>query len=144
MTWLLNNYFLPTLYPTTQPTSYSPPLRPLAPILKEYKNILKITTRDVSLRSHYQPEITKILRDVERWITEAKVAANISAGALDWDLSGNVTAEDSEIDPKERWALEKFCDSLLEKGLLVPLSRKSVSILGAQDLTTEFDYSSIF
>lgn len=127
MTWLLNNYFLPTLYPATQPTAKTPPLRSLAPVLKEYKNLLKITTRDASLRSQYQTEVTRILRDVERWISEAKVASNVLSGAFDWDASPG--AHELEADPRERWALERFCDTLLDKGMLVPLSKRSVALL---------------
>lgn len=124
MSWLLNNYFLPTLYPVTQPEAHTPQLRPLAPILKDYKNLLKIITRDASLRAQYQGEVAKVLRDIERWISEAKVAGNVLLGALDWDNSSSTHYP--EVDPRERWALEKFCDSLLDKGVLVPLSRKSV------------------
>ncbi len=71
--------------------------------------------------------ITKAIRDIERWIAEARVASNASAGAFYWEPDTNGSTEDSQLDPKERWALERFCEYLLEKGALVPLSRKSVN-----------------
>lgn len=83
------------------------------PILKHYKSLLKMITRDASLRSQYKFAIASSLKDVERWVAEAKVAANIAAGNLGW-----------EVDVKERWALELLGDALLEKGALVPLSKK--------------------
>jgi ribosomal biogenesis protein LAS1 len=65
------------------------------------------------------------MKDVERWIAEAKVAANIAAGNLGWEHSTSGSVLDSgELDAKERWALEQLCDALLEKGALVPLSKK--------------------
>ncbi|KAJ7102316.1 Las1-like-domain-containing protein [Mycena belliarum] len=119
MTWLLHNYFLPTLNPSTVPPPQAAPLRPLAPALKQYKALRKIVTRDASLRSQYQPQIKSVLKDVERWIAEATVAANVAGGELGWD-----PAQRGDQNAKERWALERICDALMEKGALVPLSKK--------------------
>lgn len=122
MTWLLHNYFLPTLNPSTVPPQQAAPLRPLAPILKQYKSLRKIITRDASLRSQYQQEIKGVFRDVERWIAEATVAANVAVGELGWD-----TSEKGDQTAKERWALERLCDGLMDKGALAPLSKKYAS-----------------
>ncbi|KAJ7275427.1 Las1-like-domain-containing protein [Mycena haematopus] len=119
MVWLLHNYFLPTINPSTMAPPQSPPLRPLAPVLKQYKSLRKIITRDASLRSQYQQEIKTVFRDVERWIAEASVSANVAVGELGWGTSGK-----GDPSAKERWALERLCDALMEKGVLVPLSKK--------------------
>ncbi|KAJ7456627.1 Las1-like-domain-containing protein [Mycena latifolia] len=119
MTWLLHNYFLPTLNPSTELAPQAAPLRPLAPVLKQYKSLRKIVTRDASLRSQYHQEIKSVLKDVERWIAEATVAANVAVGELGWD-----TGQKGDQSAKERWALERLCDALMEKGALVPLSKK--------------------
>lgn len=124
MVWLLHNYFLPTLNPTAPSTAPAPPLRPLAPLLKQYKTLLKATTRDATLHVQYRTEITKTLRDVERWIAEAKVASSAAtAGGVAWDDTPDEN-DDSEEDARERWALDRLADVLLEKGMLVPLSKK--------------------
>lgn len=62
-------------------------------------------------------------RDVERWLAEAVIAADVASGEFGWDTGGE---DDVEDDGKERWALNKFCDALLEKGMIVPLSKKCV------------------
>lgn len=124
MTWLLHNYFIPALNPSSAPTvKTTPELRPLSPLITEYKNLLKLTTRDASLRTQYKPEITKVLRDIERWVAEAKLAADVTAATLDWD--DHEADEDGEAeDSRERWALFRLCDYLLEKGGLIPVSKK--------------------
>ncbi|KAF8656385.1 hypothetical protein AX16_002571 [Volvariella volvacea WC 439] len=126
MGWLLHNYFLPTINPSSSSNPRPPPLRPLIPVLKQYKNILKLTTRDASLKSQYRQDIAAIFKDIERWISEAKVVANVSAAEYGWTSgAGSVDATDiGEQDAKERWALDKLCDVLLERGTLVPLSKK--------------------
>ena len=96
-------------------------LSPLSPLLKQYKNLLKLTTRDASLKSRYKSEITKVLRDIDRWVGEAKVAA--SASLFSSYGAGSVQMDDEE-DERERWALERLSESLLEKGGLVPVSSK--------------------
>lgn len=116
---------LPILNPSPSTELQAGLLRPLTPILKQYKSLLKITTRDVSLRSQYKIAIASSLKDVERWVAEAKVAANIAAGNLGWEPNAKGSVLDSgELDVKERWALEQLGDALLEKGALVPLSKK--------------------
>ncbi|KAF8898494.1 Las1-like-domain-containing protein [Infundibulicybe gibba] len=125
MKWLLHNYFLPTLNPSSAVQSSPASLNSPAPLIKEYKALLKITTRDASLRSHYSNAITAAMKGFERWIAEARVVANISAGEFGWDNSGPIErGEPRDFDLKERWALEKLCDTLIEKGGLVPLSKK--------------------
>jgi ribosomal biogenesis protein LAS1 len=120
MQWLLNNYFLPTLNPSSVPHLRGPHLRPLLPLLKQYKTLLKLTTRDTSLKERYRPKIRSVLREIERWIAEAKV----SVMDFDWDEEKKAASEDLDI--KDKWALHRLCDGLLEKGALVPLSKKSV------------------
>ncbi|KAF9458734.1 Las1-like-domain-containing protein [Collybia nuda] len=125
MNWLLNNYFLPTTNPSSINETQQHTLRSVMPILKRYKTIHKITIRDVSLTSQYKTTISTILKDVERWIAEAKVAANVAVGEIGWDSSSPDSLLDSgEMDAKEKWALEKLCDALLQNGALVPLSKR--------------------
>ncbi|ESK98245.1 hypothetical protein Moror_292 [Moniliophthora roreri MCA 2997] len=124
MSWLFHNYWLPTLNPSTSLNNETPPLRPLSPILKQYKDLLKLTTRDASLKPRYKQSTQTIYKDVEKWIAEAKVAANVVSGELGWTTGHTVDTEVDEQDPKERWALEILCDALLEKGGLVALSKK--------------------
>lgn len=97
-------------------------MRPIAPHLKQYKALLKATTRDASLHSRYKPDIAKVLRDIERWIAEAKVAANVSTAMLEWGPDND--GPDGEEEGREQWALERLCEALLDKGGLVPTSRK--------------------
>ena len=123
MAWLLHNYFLPTLNPSAPPSAPAPPLRPLAPILKEYKTIMKATTRDATLEVQYRVQSTKILRDVERWVSEAKVASASTTGGVGWE---DAPDDGDEEDASETWALDRLSEVLLEKGMLVPLSKKCV------------------
>lgn len=120
MTWLLHNYFLPTLNPSAPPSD-SPALRPLAPVLKQYKTLMKATTRDATLHAHYGSEITKMTRDIERWIAEAKVASATVTGGVGWEDSPEGGDEE---DAREKWALDRLTEVLLEKGMLVPLSKR--------------------
>ncbi|KAM5532761.1 hypothetical protein V8D89_013558 [Ganoderma adspersum] len=121
MVWLLNNYFLPTLNPAAPSGGPAPPLRPLAPLLKQYKTIMKATTRDATLHVQYRGEITKIMREVERWIAEAKVASASATGGVSWE---DGQEDGDEEDVQEKWALDRLADVLVEKGMLVPLSKK--------------------
>ncbi|KII86378.1 hypothetical protein PLICRDRAFT_287605 [Plicaturopsis crispa FD-325 SS-3] len=109
MAWLLHNYFLPALNPYSSSLTSTTPTRPLAPLLKQYKTLLKITTRDATLQKEYRAEIAHVLREVERWVAEAKT--------VEWN-------GDDDEDAREQWALDGVCDALLEKGALVPLSKK--------------------
>nr|GAT43690.1 predicted protein [Mycena chlorophos] len=113
MAWLLHNYFLPTINPSTTLAAPTPSLRPLGPLLKQYKTLSKLVTRDATLRTQ-QLQIQTVLRDVERWIAEAAVAARVATGVAAW----------TDEKPRERWALERLCDALLDKAALVPLSKK--------------------
>ncbi|KAG0699715.1 Las1-like-domain-containing protein [Suillus ampliporus] len=122
LTWLLHNYFLPTINPSAPRLSTVTPLRPVSPLLKQYKTLLKLVTRDASLRKQYQPDIDAVMRDVERWLAEAKLAADFAADAYGWDtIDGNDIEQE---DAREKWALERLCDALVEKGALVSLSQK--------------------
>ncbi|KAF7982009.1 hypothetical protein HWV62_30244 [Athelia sp. TMB] len=115
MAWLLHNYFLPTLNPSASTQAPAAQLPSLSPLLKQYKTLLKITTRDTSVQEKYEADILSVQRSIQRWIAQAKVAAGTSAGDLAWE---------EDEDPKEKWALERLSDALLEKGALVPLSKK--------------------
>lgn len=53
-------------------------------------------------------------RELERWIGEAKIAS--------WGF-GLAGMEDGD-DWKETWALDRLCEGLLDKGGLVPVSKK--------------------
>jgi len=104
-------------------------------------------TRDASLRTRYKQEVNTIMRDVERWIAEAKVAANMTIGETGWDTGAAGLQEmniDGSVESKEKWALERFCDALLEKGGLVPLSKKCESILSCFDKLTFLERKRIF
>lgn len=118
LTWLLNNYFLPILNQSTSTEPQPKTLPPLLPLLKRYKTLVKATLRDASLRTRYKANLSTVLKEIEGWIADAKVAANIAIGGIDW--SG--TAEDE--DPREKWALDRLSDVLLLKSVLVPLSKK--------------------
>lgn len=124
MAWLLHNYFLPTINPITNSQQASNSVRPLLPMLKFYKNTMKVVTRDASLVSQYKPKLVNIMREIERWIAETKVAANISSGEIGWIGHRSIDTSSLDIDVKETWALDKFCDELGERGMLVPLSKK--------------------
>ena len=86
---------------------------------------MKVIIRDVSLASQQKHKVIALIRDIERWIAESRVAAN-SVVEDSWthiQFSGSpMNASDS----KEIWALEKVCDKLSEEGRLVPLSKKFV------------------
>ncbi|KAF9270560.1 Las1-domain-containing protein [Marasmius fiardii PR-910] len=124
MSWLLHNYWLPTINPSTTSKPVAP-LRPLSPILKQYKDVLKLVNRDASLKSRYKQSVNQILKEIEKWIAEAKVAANVATGELGWN-TGHTTESlyPEERDGKEQYALEVLSDAFLEKGSLVPLSKK--------------------
>jgi len=93
--------------------------------LKKYSVLMKVVTRDASSRLKYQPKIDSVLREIERWIAEAKTAVDISSGNLGWE---GIEWDDSSVGStqavKERLAIEALCDALMEKGALVPLAKK--------------------
>ncbi|KAI0028295.1 Las1-like-domain-containing protein [Vararia minispora EC-137] len=115
--WLLHNYFLPLLNPASAQSHIPAPLRPLAPLLAQYKHLAKVVSRDTSLTSRYQPDIDRTLRDIERWIAEAAVAAH--------------STDDVE---RTAFSLDRLTDELLHRGALVPLSRKKRVIPSGQVL----------
>ncbi|KAI0344109.1 Las1-domain-containing protein [Trametopsis cervina] len=131
MAWLLHNYFIPALNPSAvEAAPKQAALRPLEPLLTEYKTLLKTVTRDASLRTQHKHNIIKVQRDIERWISEAKLAADVTAATLEWD--DVQMDEDAEgVDSREWWALQRLCDGLLAKGGLIPMSKKKRSIVGA-------------
>lgn len=101
------------------------PLRSAAPLLKQYSVLMKIVTRDASLKQEYQQEIDGVLREIERWIAEGKAAVDISSGNLGWE--GVEWADStiiSEQATKEKLVLEALCENLMEKGALVPLAKR--------------------
>ncbi|KAG8220139.1 Las1-like-domain-containing protein [Butyriboletus roseoflavus] len=120
LSWLLRNYFDPTLNPSTSTSSLS--LRPITPLLRSYKLLMKTVARDESLRKQYQDEIDAVMRDIERWITETKVSAELAVNPLGWGFDDNSVA--ARVDIKEKWALEIICGALLERGAIVPVSKR--------------------
>jgi ribosomal biogenesis protein LAS1 len=164
----LQNYFIPTLNPalaalaplTTTTTTQPPraPLVPVGPLLRRYKALLKTVSRDASLRTRHAADISGVLREIERWLAEARVeahATHANANELaswlpcqhhhqrhrhrgrgrhagldsvvvrmdDGDDEDNGDG-DEVAEPTEAWALDRFCEALLVKGALVPVSRK--------------------
>ncbi|KAI6044526.1 Las1-like-domain-containing protein [Pisolithus marmoratus] len=119
--WLFHNYFQPTLNPSA-PQPPSSTLRPIAPLLKSYKQLMKTVTRDASLRKRQQGDIDAVMRDIERWIAEAMVSADLANNAITWGFDED--SENHRGDTKERAALEPLCDALLDVGALVPLAKK--------------------
>lgn len=118
----------------------------MEPLLRLYKSLLKTVARDASLRARRAPDIAGVLREIERWLAEARVAAvQMLAGEFASGLSsyrgrqpgeaaaaavdngdGDGDGEEEELEPREAWALDRLCDALLVRGALVPISRKSV------------------
>lgn len=120
MSWLLHNYFLPTINPFSAPQQVARPLRSLTPVLKQYKGLMKIVTRDASVTGQYRLDIVTVMKDIERWIAEAEVVAGLAVQEEGWEPSQSNDSSSA----KERWAIKRLCDSLLEKGALVPLAKK--------------------
>jgi ribosomal biogenesis protein LAS1 len=107
-------------------------LRSAAPLLKKYSVLMKVVTRDASLWQKHQSEIDSVLRDIERWIAEAKAAVDISNGNLGWEgIELDDSAAGSTQAIKEKLALEALCDNLMEKGALVPLAKKCAFLVRA-------------
>jgi len=131
-------------------------IRPVEPLLRRYKSLLKTVSRDASLRARHAADISVVLREIGRWLAEARVAAasaavhahahvsEFAASSLSYrgrnagepvavatvvDNGGDDDdddGDDEEPEPREAWALDRLCDALLVKGALVPISRKSV------------------
>ena len=118
---------MPELHPSSVEPDRRQLVRSAAPLLKKYSFLMKAVTRDASLRQKHQSEIDGVLRDIERWISEAKAAVDISDGSLGWEGIGlDESTMSSTQATKERLALEALCDNLTEKGALVPLAKKLV------------------
>ena len=74
-----------------------------------------------------------MLRDIERWLAEARVAADTQPPTtnefvrLDYDYDDDGDGDGGCGDDRtEAWALDRLCEALLARGALVPLSRKCV------------------
>ena len=122
----------------------------MAPLLRRYKSLLKTVSRDASLRTRHAADISAALREIERWLAEARVAAHTHASEFaSWlpyyrerrrageedesavaatQVEDNNEEEEDMPEPTEAWALDRLCDALLVKGALVPLSRKLVHL----------------
>lgn len=122
----------------------------MGPLLRRYKSLLKAVSRDASLRARHAADILGALREIERWLAEARVAAHTHASefaswlpyrgrhrageeeedesAVAAQVEDDRDDEDDMPEPTEAWALDRLCDALLVKGALVPLSRKSVNL----------------
>jgi ribosomal biogenesis protein LAS1 len=118
------------------------------PLLRRYKSLLKTVSRDATLRARHAADISGVLREIERWLAEARVAASVHAHAHTGEFASSLSfrgrnagepvaaavgddgdaddGDDEEPEPREAWALDRLCDALLVKGALVPISRKSV------------------
>jgi ribosomal biogenesis protein LAS1 len=97
-----------------------------------------LVIRDASLKKQHAPQLTQIMRDVERWVSEARVAAITAENGMGWQAGrdeGDERAsssiltrergdEDDEDDATEIWSLERLCDALLEPGVIVPESKR--------------------
>ena len=121
----------------------------MGPLLRRYKSLLKTVSRDASLRARHAGDVSGTLREIERWLAEARVAAHTHTSEFaSWlpyrerrhageEAESAVAAQGEDDDddgdddvpePTEAWALDRLCDALLVKGALVPLSRKSVNL----------------
>jgi ribosomal biogenesis protein LAS1 len=118
MQWLFHNYFLPLLHPSSLPKTRQFVLRPISPLLDQYKTLL--TEHDTPM-AYNGKQIRVILREIELWVAEAKVAVETSTVNDDWDID-NQYASAVDLDPREMWALDRLCDGLLKRGTLVPKS----------------------
>ncbi|KAI0286742.1 hypothetical protein BGY98DRAFT_929858 [Russula aff. rugulosa BPL654] len=86
-------------------------IRPVEPLLRRYKNLLKTVLRDASLRARHAVDVSGILREIERWLAEALLRAGESVVAAVGDNS------DEEPEPRD-WDLNILCDALLVKRAL--------------------------
>jgi ribosomal biogenesis protein LAS1 len=133
MAWLYDNYFLPLLTPSTAMPKTRASSDTLRQHLQTYKTLQKKLTRDASLYSSVSPEVSRVLRDIEHWIAVSRVDAAV-LGNVCLDLPPHNSDDPTEldgvhlvkasIDSQERWALERLCDVLIERGALVPVSKR--------------------
>ncbi|KAI6026518.1 Las1-like-domain-containing protein [Pisolithus microcarpus] len=104
LSWLLHNYFQPTLNPSAPPPR-SAALRSVAPLLKSYKQLMKTVTRDAS----------------------SDIDAILPTNVIAWGFDEH--SESYRGDTKERVALEPLCDALFDIGALVPLAKKDMLLV---------------
>ncbi|KZO96554.1 Las1-domain-containing protein [Calocera viscosa TUFC12733] len=116
--WLYTHYFLPTLHASAPPSHQT---IPSPPPLKAYKTLAKAIARDASLAVRSRQEMDAVLRAFDRWVGEVRVA--VSRGG--WGEEG------------ERETMEAVSDSLLERGGLVPVSRKKRPTMKDPSLPSE-------
>lgn len=88
---------------------------------------MKAVARDGTLRKHHQGDIDSVMRDIERWITEVKVSAELAVNPLGWGFDDNSASTRADI--KEKWALDNICNALVERGVLVPVSKRSEFVI---------------
>ncbi|GJJ08732.1 hypothetical protein Clacol_002951 [Clathrus columnatus] len=115
MLWLLYNYFLPMISPQTQPEE-SLKLPPLSPLLLRYKQLSKTTTRDVTLKSRSKADVSRLFREFDQWLAEANVVAS--------KIAFHSSTREEEVEEKERWTLVQLSENLIDRGGLVPVSKK--------------------
>ncbi|KAH9075771.1 Las1-like-domain-containing protein [Lactarius deliciosus] len=131
LTWLLHNYFRPTLDPTL---AHAAPqirhsLRPAEPLLRRYKGLLKSLARDDDAARRDNADVRAVLRELERWLAEARIAGANAQSTNENEGWWHARADDNDGDePREAWALDRLCEALLARGALVPLSRKARDI----------------
>ncbi|KAF8321616.1 Las1-domain-containing protein [Clavulina sp. PMI_390] len=113
LTWLLNNYWLPTVAPANLEDAPPPVIPPVLPLLKEYRSLMKSIARDASIKGVKKGDIARMHRDLERWVGETKVSYGMDSGQMGMDDEG------------EKFAIEKLCEELVESGYLVSISKKS-------------------
>ncbi|KAH9176993.1 Las1-like-domain-containing protein [Lactarius sanguifluus] len=130
LTWLLHHYFRPTLDPTL---AHAAPqirhsLRPAEPLLRRYKGLLKSLARDDdAARRDNNADVRAVLRELERWLAEARIAGANAQSTNENEGWWHARADDDDGDggePRDAWALDRLCEALLARGALVPLSRK--------------------
>jgi len=109
LSWLEKTYFLPTL---AKNAPQAPESTPVAPLLKQYKTLMKSILRDRSLQRSLEGDLNMSLRSFDAWIGEAATAA--------WSLW------DSDAEERGGWALEKLSTALTQSGGLVPVAKKYV------------------
>lgn len=104
-------------------------LRPAEPLLGQYKSLLKksLAHRDDDDASRNEADVRVVLRDIERWLAEARVAADTQPTTTTNEFMRLDFDDDDFDDPTEAWALDRLCEALLARGALVPLSRKCVA-----------------
>ncbi|KAG8998110.1 rRNA-processing protein las1 [Tulasnella sp. JGI-2019a] len=120
LAWLLRHYFIPTIHPM-QPANIEPSisLPPFGPLIQEYKALMKLQIGDSSLISRQQDDLNRILRNVERWISEVNLAFGRSPSL---DIQG-IGGEDAD-DWDETLALDYLCEKLVVKGVLLRVPKK--------------------